>query len=118
MEQIELIGGNLITTENGWNYFMYHNLCFVNILDYKNEILHFIIPHLARSSDYKDTTKVINRTNREVKFIKAMILDNGSVSLSYEHKLAEGEKAGNIVPHMIASLYAVSEYMVKKFQTL
>lgn len=77
------------------------------------------IPHVVKESEYgkKRLERVINETNREVKYIKVMILENGSISLNYDHKISEGDKASEIVSHMIKTLYSASEYLMFKLQT-
>lgn len=55
----------------------------------------------------------VNETNREVKYIKVVVLNNGSISLNYDHKLNNEEKCSETVVHMITTLYAASEYLNK-----
>ena len=43
-----------------------------------------------------------------------MILENGSISLNYDHKISNEERACDIVPHMIKTLYCVSGYLMFK----
>lgn len=76
------------------------------------------IPHICKKSDYdkKRLEVIINETNREVKYIKVMILENGSISLNYDHKISDRDKASEIVPHMIKTLYSASEYFMFKLQ--
>ncbi len=104
----------------GWYQSIYHHLYYAHKLDKENGILRIIIPHVAKSSDYKQDILIsaINETNCEVKYIKTTILQNGSISLNYDHKIADGEKASEIVPHMINTLYIASEYLLLKLHAL
>lgn len=52
-----------------------------------------------------------------MKFIKAMVLNNGSISLNYDHRISNGEDVGDIVEHIIKTLYIASEYLVLKLKT-
>ena len=78
------------------------------------------IPHVCKDCEFckERIETVINETNREVKYIKVVILKNGSISINYDHKICEGDKAGDIVPHMIKTLYSASEYLIFKLRTL
>ena len=78
------------------------------------------IPHLTKIGDYKKDRleRIINETNREVKFIKLMFLNNGSVSMKYDYKIIGGVTAAAIVTHMMETLYLASEYFMFKLQAL
>ena len=57
---------------------------------------------------------LVNQTNREVKYIKAALLDNGSLTLTYDHKMIKGEKPQDFVPHIIDALDFASNYIIEK----
>lgn len=78
------------------------------------------IPHLTKIGDYKKDKleRIINETNREVKFIKLIFLNNGSVSMKYDYKIIGVETVAAIVKHMVETLYMASEYFMFKLQTL
>lgn len=118
VEQIESLCGSAMRLENCWYHFVYQQLHYVNILDCKDGIIRCSIPHVCKDSEFdrERIEEVINETNREVKFIKAVILENGSISINYDHKISEGERASDIVPHMIKTLYSASEYFMFKLQ--
>lgn len=113
-----MLCGNAILLENGWHHFVYHHLNYVNIPDCKNGMIRISIPHICKDDKYEKERleNVINETNREVKYVKVMILENGSVSLNYDHKICEKERASDIVPHMIKTLYCASEYLMFKLK--
>lgn len=119
LNQIEELCGNITLLENGWHHFVYHHLHFVNVPDCKNGMIRMSIPHVCNYSDYekKKLETIINETNRKVKYVKVFILRNGSISLNYDHKITDGEKANDIVPHMIETLYIASEYFMFKLQS-
>ena len=77
------------------------------------------IPHVVNSKEYKkdEVDAVVNETNREVKFIKAIVLNNGSISLNYDHWINNDEDIGEIVEHIIKTLYIASEYLVLKLKS-
>ena len=118
IEEIKRLCGRVMMLNSGWCHFVYRYLHFVNIPDDNNEMIRISIPHVANSADYTREVleKAINETNREVKFIKAMVLNNGSVSLNYDHRISSDEKVGEIVLHMVSTLFAASEYVKKKLQ--
>ena len=82
--------------------------------DSKEALIRFSIPHLTLvdNDNEKRIATAINETNREVKFIKVMLLDNGSVSLNYDHKITEGEQINEIVAHIIKALDFASYYII------
>lgn len=76
------------------------------------------MPHLIKVSEYdeKKLSEAINATNRNVKFIKAVLLDCGSASLDYDHKTTSEESADVIVPHIINALDFASNFLLNKLQ--
>ena len=64
----------------------------------------------------KCITAAVNETNREVKYIKAVMLRNGSISLTYDHKINGEENLEELVSHIIDTLSAASGYLIKKIQ--
>jgi len=118
LDQIEKLCGSTTPLLSGWHLFMYQHLCFVNIPDCRDGMIRISIPHIPEVGEYggKRLEEVINETNREVKYIKVTILDNGSISLNYDHKICEGDKASEIVPHMIETLYKASGHLMRKLQ--
>ena len=88
----------------GW-HFIYHDRHFfymtgIKANEYNTELL----------------SDAINETNRNVKFIKAVKLDCGSVSLDYDHKTTSDESADTIVPHIINALDFASTYLLNKLK--
>ena len=77
------------------------------------------IPHLTEIGDYKkeELERIINETNREVKYIKLLFLENGSVSMKYDYKIIGGMTAADIVKHMLETLCIASDYFMFKLQT-
>jgi hypothetical protein len=118
LKQIEKLCGNTTPLENGWHHFVYHHLHYVIIPDCRNDMIRISIPHICKDGEYgrKRLENVINEANREVKYIKVMILENGSISLNYDHKISDEERACDIVQHMIKTLYCASEYLMLKLQ--
>lgn len=103
----------------GW-HFIYNGRHYLYMKVRDGEELRFCIPHLTKSCDYDSDalTEAINETNRNVKYIKAMVLENGSLSLDYDHKLTEGEKVDELVPHIIKSLDFASNYLINKLNAV
>lgn len=79
-------------------------------------LLKFTVPCLATvtNEEKQQVTYIINQVNREVKYVKTFLLDNGCVSLVYERKIMDGEKPGCVVPHIINALDFASGYVRKK----
>ena len=120
VDQLELMCGKVMLLKNGWSSFVYHHLRFVYIPDPKSDSIRISIPHLTKIGDYKKEklSRIMNETNREVKFIKLFFLNNGSVSMKYDYKVIGGVTVAAIVKHMIETLYIASEYFMFKLHTL
>lgn len=99
-------------------HFMYRGHHLMYIPDNGEGFLRFCVPHLLKAEGYDKSklTKAINETNKEVKYVKAIVLDNGSVSLNYDHKMAKQEKVHEIVPHIIRALDFASDYLMNKLK--
>ena len=81
-------------------------------------MIRFCVPHLVKANEYNADllSDAINETNRNVRFIKAVKLDCGSVSLDYDHKTVSDESADTIVPHIINALDFASNYLLNKLK--
>ena len=119
IEEIKRQCGKVRVLNNGWCHFVYRHLHFLYIPDDSNGMIRISIPHVVNSKDYKkeEVDAAVNETNREVRFIKAMLLNNGSISLNYDHRISNGEDIGEIVEHIIKTLYIASEYLVLKLKS-
>lgn len=118
-EEIKRQCGKVKVLNNGWCHFVYHHLHYLNIPDEQNGMIRISIPHVVNSKEYKkeEVDAAVNETNREVKFIKAMVLNNGSISLNYDHRISNDENVSEIVGHIIKTLYIASEYLVLKLKS-
>ena len=119
IEEIKRKCGKVRVLNNGWCHFVYHHLHYLYIPDDANGMIRISIPHVANSKDYQkeDVDAAVNETNREVKFIKAMMLNNGCVSLNYDHRISLSDNSSEIVEHIIKTLYVASEYLVIKLKS-
>ena len=119
IEEIKRQCGKVRVLNNGWCHFVYHHLHYLYIPDDANGMIRLSIPHVVNSKEYKkeEVDSAVNETNREVKFIKAMILNNGSITLNYDHRICYGENIREIVEHIIRSLYIASEYLILKLKS-
>ena len=90
--QLRQVCDDVELLKNGWYIFIYNGEHYIYMPDSKEALIRFSIPHLTLvdNDNEKRIATAINETNREVKFIKVMLLDNGSVSLNYDHKITEG----------------------------
>lgn len=101
----------------GW-HFIYSKRHYFYVTRRNDGMIRFCIPHLVKVDEY-DTeilSEAINDTNRNVKFIKVVKLDCGSVSLDYDHKTTPDESAETIVPHIIDALDFASTYLLNKLK--
>ena len=111
--------GKVLRLNNGWYHFIYRRQHYLYIPDEANKMIRISIPHVASGNDYSKETvgAVVNETNREVKFVKASVLNNGSISLDYDHKVESGMNVNTIVRHVVVTLFAASEYLLEKLNS-
>ena len=102
-----LCGQTRLMPSLGW-HFKYKEQVYIYVVGKDESMIRFCIPFVAGlSSQDKDLLKeVVNDTNRNVKFIKALLSEknDAKVSLDYDHKITDLESAKDIVPHIIKSL--------------
>ena len=103
----QMCGQTILMPSLGW-YFRYNGQVYFYVVGKDESMVRFCIPFVARLPLYdKELLKeAVNETNRNVKFIKALLSekDDAKVSLDYDHKITDLESAKDIVPHIIKSL--------------
>lgn len=73
----------------GWWHFRYGSYQMVYIPTKDTlDIIRLCIPHFDDANQYNSErlSIAVNETNREVKYVKVVILCNGSISINYDHK--------------------------------
>lgn len=116
-EIINLCGGAEKLSSYGW-HFVHNSLHYFYAPDNDQKYIRITIPHISKviENNMNEVTNAVNETNREVKFIKAVILKKGSISISYDHKIAENEDIAQIVQHMITTLDFASKHLINKIK--
>ena len=103
----QMCGQTILMPSLGW-HFKYNGQVYFYVVGKDESMVRFCIPFVARLPLYdKELLKeAVNETNRNVKFIKALLSekDDAKVSLDYDHKISDLESAKDIVPHIIKSL--------------
>lgn len=103
----QMCGQTILMPSLGW-HFKYNGQVYFYVVGKDESMIRFCIPFVAGLSLYdKELLKeAVNETNRNVKFIKALLSekDDAKVSLDYDHKITDLESAKDIVPHIIKSL--------------
>lgn len=103
----QMCGQTILMSSLGW-HFKYNGQVYFYVVGKDESMVRFCIPFVARLPLYdKELLKdAVNETNRNVKFIKALLSekDDAKVSLDYDHKITDLESAKDIVPHIIKSL--------------
>lgn len=102
-----MCGQTMLMPSLGW-HFKYNGQVYFYVVGKDESMIRFCIPFVAGLPLYdKELLKdAVNETNRNVKFIKALLSekDDAKVSLDYDHKITDLESAKDIVPHIIKSL--------------
>ena len=103
----QMCGQTILMPSLGW-HFKYNGQVYFYVVGKDESMVRFCIPFVARLPLYdKELLKeAVNETNRNVKFIKALLSekDDAKVSLDYDHKITDQESAKDIVPHIIKTL--------------
>ena len=101
----------------GW-HFRYNGQVYFYVVGKDESMIRFCIPFVAGllSNDKELLKEAVNETNRNVKFIKALLSekDETKVSLDYDHKITDIESAKDIVPHIIKSLDFAVRYLEER----
>lgn len=100
----------------GW-HFKYNGQIYFYVVGKEESMIRFCIPFVVGllSNDKELLKNAVNETNRNVKFIKALLTekDETKVSLDYDHKITDQESAKDIVPHIIMSLDFAVRFLMR-----
>ena len=112
-----LCGQTILMPSLGW-HFKYNGQVYFYVVGKDESMVRFCIPFVAGLPlyDKKLLKDAVNDTNRNVKFIKALLSekDDAKVSLDYDHKITDLESAKDIVPHIIKSLDFAVRYLEER----
>ena len=105
----------------GW-HFKYNGQVYFYVVGKDESMIRFCIPFVAGLPlyDKKLLKDAVNDTNRNVKFIKALLSekDDATVSLDYDHKITDLESAKDIVPPMIKTSDFAIGYLEKRVREI
>lgn len=118
IEQLKVLANNVSYLEGiGWWHFKYgtYRMVYIPTNDPSNTI-RICIPHFDNTKQYESERLIttINETNRAVKYIKVVVLGNGSISINYDHKYDKGNDLYSIVLHILRTLCFTAEYLENK----
>lgn len=97
-------------------HFMYNGRHYIYMSGRDETLLRFCIPRLIEvvGHDRDRIVDAVNVTNRNVKFIKAVVLECGSIALNYDYKMNNEELVAGVVSHIIRSLDFAAEYLLNE----
>lgn len=100
----------------GWWHFTYGGYQMVYICGSDSDAIRICIPHYDKSNAYnpKVLSKAINETNRCIKYVKTVVLENGSITINYDHKCGDNNDMHLIVLHILKTLRFAADYLTKK----
>lgn len=101
---------------SGWYFFTFRSYKMVYIPDDSNSMIRICIPFFDSIKRYNRDIFIsaIEETNREVKYVKVIVLDNGKIALNYDHKLDMSNTSALILKHMLSSLFYAAEHLKRK----
>ena len=113
----QVCGQTILMPSLGW-HFKYNGQVYFYVVGKDESMIRFCIPFVAGLSLYdKELLKeAVNETNRNVKFIKALLTEKEEtkVSLDYDHKITDFESVKDIVPHIIKALDFSVRYLEER----
>ena len=114
-----LCGQTILMPSLGW-HFKYKEQIYIYVVGKDESMIRFCIPFVTGllSNDKELLKGTVNETNRNVRFIKALLSekDDAKVSLDYDHKITDKESAKDIVPHIIKALDFAARYLMEKIK--
>lgn len=118
IEQLKVLANNVSYLEGvGWWYFKYrtYQMVYIPTNDSLNTI-RICIPHFVDAKQYESEllSATINETNREVKYVKVVVLGNGSISINYDHKHNGENDSRSILLHILKTLCFAADYLKYK----
>ena len=118
VEQLKELATNISYFSGiGWWHFGYgsYQMVYIPNKDSSN-MIRICIPHFGDANQYnsEQLSIAINETNREVKYVKVVILGNGSISINYDHKYNGENDSHSILLHMLKTLCFAAEYLKNK----
>lgn len=114
LEQIKLLtGNNQPVAWNNWWHFSYRGYKMLFQPNIEQQTLRICIPHFDSVNNFAPEVllKAINRVNREVRYVKIFVLDNGSISLNYDHRCESSSDSSTIARHILETLVFAAEYL-------
>ena len=113
----QMCGQTILMPSLGW-HFKYNGQVYFYVVGKDESMIRFCIPFVAGLPlhDKELLKDAVNETNRNVKFIKALLSekDAAKVSLDYDHKITDLESAKDIVPHIIKTLDFAVRYLEER----
>ena len=113
----QMCGQTILMPSLGW-HFKYNGQVYFYVVGKDESMIRFCIPFVAGLplQDKELLKKAVNDTNRNVKFIKALLSEKkeAKVSLDYDHKITDLESAKDIVPHIIKALDFAVRYLEER----
>lgn len=113
----QMCGQTILMPSLGW-HFKYNGQVYFYVVGKDESMIRFCIPFVAGLPlhDKELLKEAVNETNRNVKFIKALLSekDDAKVSLDYDHKITDLESAKDIVPHIIKTLAFAVKYLEER----
>ena len=101
----------------GWWRFKYGDYQMIYIPDgHFSNTIRICIPYFDSVEHYESEqlSTTINETNREVKYVKVIVLGNGSISINYDHKYDGENDLHSMLLHMLKTLCFAAEYLKSK----
>lgn len=117
VKELKRLGTGMVQClPNGWWSFTYNNWEMLYIPSMQKELyssLRICIPEF-RAADVnrlKILSGAVNVLNKNMRFVKASLLDNGAICINYDHKCCSSDDIPIIVGHMLKVLSFAAEYL-------
>lgn len=113
IEDIKMLCGNVVRLPGETYHFKVNGLDCLYMKTGCNNYLRFVAPcvGLAPVPLQHEYMAMLNQVNKEIRYIKALLLDNGSIAVNYDCKLLDMKSHQEIVSHIIRTISFASTYI-------
>lgn len=120
IEDIKTLCGKVIRLPGDTYHFKVNGLDCLYMKTGRSNYLRFVAPCVSQApvSQHNEYLSMLNQVNKEIRYIKALLLDNGSIAVNYDCRLVDEQSHREVVTHIIKTISFASGYITDRIQLL
>lgn len=120
IEDIKTLCGKVIRLPGDTYHFKVNGLDCLYMKTGRRNYLRFVAPCVSQvpASQQNDYMSMLNQVNKEIRYIKALLLDNGNIAVNYDCRLVDEQWHREVVTHIIKTISFASGYITDRIQLL